>query len=415
MKSRQTNKRNNFKRISGLLLFSSLLSVQWLSAQSGCTDPQASNYDVAATVNDGSCTYPVTNQALILKSVLPSLLSESSGLVFTDGQLWSNNDSGNPAAIYRVDTSNGSILQTVFIDNYPNTDWEDLTADSAFIYIGDFGNNNATRRDLKVLKIAKASISTDSIVHLDAEAIAFSYADQSSFSSSNAENFDCEALTSVKDSLYLFTKDWGDLKTKVYKLPKTPGLYSVAPYSSFSVDGLITGADYNPSSNEVVLIGYTGNYSESFLWFLNDFTEDLFFSGNKRRIVMSNYHFWQTEGVAFATSNRFFVSCETIGNVDATLYSCREDWEPVLTSSLPISSESNFVLAPNPTTGMVHLLNIEATSSFELFDYSGRRLMNGLLDKGSDGIDLQKLIPGQYHIELTDSKGSRGEASIVKQ
>ncbi|MEJ7666684.1 MAG: hypothetical protein WKG07_47795 [Hymenobacter sp.] len=33
-------------------------------AQGGCPDPQATNYDPAATRNDGSCQYPVTGAAL---------------------------------------------------------------------------------------------------------------------------------------------------------------------------------------------------------------------------------------------------------------------------------------------------------------------------------------------------------------
>ena len=84
-----------------------------------------------------------------LLCTLPSVLHESSGLCFTDGNLWSFGDSGNPNSIYKIDTSTGVILQTVTIQNYPNIDWEDISADSTFMYIGDFGNNNGNRTNLK--------------------------------------------------------------------------------------------------------------------------------------------------------------------------------------------------------------------------------------------------------------------------
>ena len=93
-----------------------------------------------------------------LKCVLPKILKESSGLCYTDGNLWTFGDSGNPNEIFKIDSSTGIILQTVQIDNFPNIDWEDITADSSFIYIGDFGNNNGNRTDLKIIRIKKTDL-----------------------------------------------------------------------------------------------------------------------------------------------------------------------------------------------------------------------------------------------------------------
>src|SRR4051812_45510552 len=111
------------------------------------------NTTVTTPVNT---VHPDTTLITGIKATLPAVLKESSGLCYTDGQLWSFGDSGNPDAIYKIDTTTGAILQTVTIANYPNTDWEDITADALYIYIGDFGNNSGDRTDLKILRVKKS-------------------------------------------------------------------------------------------------------------------------------------------------------------------------------------------------------------------------------------------------------------------
>jgi hypothetical protein len=257
-----------------------------------------------------------------LKCAFATGIPESSALVYTDGKLWTLNDKSGTATIYSVDTSNGTILQTVHVDNYPNTDWEDMTSDKDYIYIGDFGNNEGSRTDLKVLKIKKSDIGKASDVHVKAEAISFSYTDQKDFASTKTHNFDCEAILSMGNSLYLFTKDRGDLQTRVYKLPKKVGTYPIASYTSFNANGLITGADYDPVKNEVVLIGYFKKHLKSFIWVLSDFTSDQFFSGNKRRIEIGDEKKeWQTEGICYRSPGKLFISSEAGDEDKASLYS----------------------------------------------------------------------------------------------
>ncbi len=200
------------------LAFAAFVTANSATAQMGCLDPAATNYSTSALFNDGSCTYPVTHHTPALKFQLPSAIPESSGVVWSNGKLWTHNDSGNPATFFSVDTTTGAVLQKVYVDNYSNTDWEDITADSLYIYLGDCGNNNGNRTDLKILKIAKSDIGSAAIVHLNAQAISFSYTDQTSFASNALNNFDCEAVMSMGDYLYLFTKDRGDAKTRVYQL-----------------------------------------------------------------------------------------------------------------------------------------------------------------------------------------------------
>ena len=309
---------HSFKKMFclGFILFHTLSS----NAQTGCPDPEAANYNSKAKQNDGSCIYPLTHVSPNLKSSFSSGISESSGIVFTNGKLWTHNDAGNPPIIFSVEPSTGKTIQTVYIDNYPNNDWEDITADSNSIYICDCGNNNGTRTNLKILKITKTDIGNAAIVHVNAKAISYSYSDQANFTESKTHNFDCESLITIGNSLYIFTKDRGDLQTRVYRLSKMPGEYIVSPYTGFNVNGLITGAAYDPVEKEVALIGYFKGHTNSFMWLLNDFKSDSFFSGNKRRIEIGNGGEWQTEGICYDSTGKLFISCEKSGNINSSLF-----------------------------------------------------------------------------------------------
>ena len=383
-------------------------------AQSGCTDPAASNYNPTAVTNDGSCIYPVTHNSPILKGAMSPTITESSGLEWTDGQLWTHNDSGNPPYIFKIDTTDGHTLQTVIIDNYPNTDWEDITADSFYIYVGDHGNNDGSRRDLKVLKIAKADITTGDTVHVNAQAIAFSYTDQTSFTPSHTNNFDCEALMSVGDSLYIFTKDRGDLSTRSYKMPKTPGTYALTPYTTYNVDGLITGADYNAATKEVVLVGYLSDHTHPFLWYLNDYEGDMYFSGNKRRIEIGGNSEWQTEGVAWVSASRYFISCETRGDTVASLYIDSKAMNTT-TGVQKIHAAVTCSVFPDPATDVLHINGLEAKAAYELTNIAGASFGKGILAAGNNIISVKDMPTGNYIIRIDEDHAASAYIKFVKR
>jgi len=395
-----------------------LLFTYTTNAQNGCTDPSATNYSASAVTNDGSCIYPVTHNYPVLRAHLPSAISESSGLVWTGGQLWTHNDSGNPNDFFRIDTSTGAILQTVYIDNATNTDWEDITADSNYIYMGNFGNNNGDRTDLQILKVAKANITSAATIHLTAEIINFSYSDQTSFASSSTNNFDCESVISIGDSLYIFTKDRGDLKTRVYRLPKVAGTYSVSPYTTYNVNGLITGADYNPITKEVALVGYMSGHLNSFMWFLNDFQGGMFFSGNKRRIEIGAGDDWATEGVTYINNNRLFISCENSGAYSQSFYVVTKNWASSYTSNIIATStaDSHYSINPNPANDLLHIdcQTTNQNTAYRLTNIIGATVLQGSLDSYTATLPLKGLAQGMYILELTNEAGKEYR-KVVKE
>jgi hypothetical protein len=210
---------------------------------SGCTDSLAANFNPHATMNDGSCLYDTAIVSPINSWTLPQTLNETSGLIMWYNKFWTHNDDTDNK-IYALDTLDINDYSEYPLALSVNNDWEEISQDDDFIYIGDFGNNgNGNRTNLKILRVDKKSLLQNSPV---IDTINFSYASQNDFSptGNNNTNFDCEAFIVSSDSIYLFTKEWVSMKSSIYSLPKTPGNYSANLISQYDVQGLITGATY---------------------------------------------------------------------------------------------------------------------------------------------------------------------------
>ncbi|RLD56498.1 MAG: hypothetical protein DRJ05_11220 [Bacteroidetes bacterium] len=250
---------------------------------------------------------------------LPDKVDETSGLIYLNGFVWTFNDSGGEPEIYKIDNKSGKIIQTVRITNGGNFDWEDITHDDDFIYIGDFGNNWGTRKDLKIYKIAINDITDKKKVQLEAEIIEFSYTDQVSFKKNNrGHDYDCESVINYQDSLIIFSKNWGNGRTRMYKLPKTPGNYKIAPINSFNADGLVTGASYNKETGELVLIGYKDYVP--FIYCFSEFDGNNFKNGNAYRINMVKMKGSQTEGIVWYDNDNILISTEQKKEFDQKVY-----------------------------------------------------------------------------------------------
>ncbi len=183
---------------------------------------------------------------------LPSNINESSGLQKIKGKasFYTHNDGGGQTELYEIDTV-GNFISNLKIPNTTNTDWEDLAQDDAGnIYIGNFGNNSNTRKDLKVYKIQPNKL--DKV-----EEINFNFQDQTAFPPVKENmNFDCEAFFWANDSLYLFSKNRGEKFTKMYVMPSNAGQYNLTPKQAIYLKANITGADINPSKTQFALLSY---------------------------------------------------------------------------------------------------------------------------------------------------------------
>lgn len=291
-----------------LSLILSLLFCLTLQAQvPGCTDPLSKNYNPQATLNDGSCEYKMTKVKPITSVKLSDEVNETSGLTYWNGHLYTHNDD-TYTTLYALDTLTGTIHHTFEIPGVTNRDWEEITQDSSYVYIGDFGNNhNGSRIDLHIIRLAKDSLITGNPV---AELINFTYSDQvmDTIKGGDRTDFDCEAMIVSGDSIYLFTKQWNSKRTSLYALPKAPGTHIAQLKATHNVDGLITGATYMQDEQLVVLTGYSKTL-KPFFYLLYGFNGTDFFSGNKRKINI-RLPFHQIEGITTTNGLDFYITNE---------------------------------------------------------------------------------------------------------
>jgi hypothetical protein len=402
------------------------MAAGWSAQAQNCPDPYATNYNPAAVGNDGSCQYPLTRAALPVKSRLPDDVVESSGLQFTGGSLWTFNDSGNAPVLFRVDTTDGHVVQQVRISNFDNVDWEDIAASPQYLFVGDIGNNLGDRRNLRVLRVAKSALGPAATT-ATAEAIAFSYPDQTDFTPrNNRHNFDCEAFFFANDSLHLFTKDWVDLQTRYYTVPATPGTYVAHLKATFGVNGLITAADVNAAGTVAALLGYNANDGSTFTWLMSGFTGTQYLRANKRRIELPNaVQIGQAEGLTFVGRSRVFISNERLSNflftVPPQLYALSlGPWlaPTVLASAVPQATASLRVV-PNPVQ---HTLYLERTAgvggpaSLIMQDLQGRTILTTPLSSSqlTQNIDISTVAAGMYVVKISSAAGSFSQKIAVR-
>lgn len=282
------------------------------------------------------------SQTLISPTVLTTLnedIKETSGLINVNGDIWTHNDSGGADRLYQINTETGDVIRDVKIDDADNDDWEDLASDDTYIYIGDFGNNDGDRTNLKIYRISREELSDNDEV--EAEKIEFSYSDQTSWEvNHNNHNFDCEAMICFQGNLYLFSKNWVDHQTRLYILPNQPGVHTAQYVATFDINCLVSGAEFLSSSNSLVIIGYNSN-GGTFTWLFNNFENDNFFEGESTMLIWSMLT--QAEGVCVDENNSVCISSEEFENiVDPMLY--HFDFEDFITGEKEIAETDNILL-----------------------------------------------------------------------
>ncbi|MCL5244198.1 glutaminyl-peptide cyclotransferase [Cellulophaga sp. 20_2_10] len=242
-----------------------------------------------------------------LVGALPEVVSESSGLLYYNGELITHNDSGNTPTLYFLDKNTFKVTRKVVVSNAKNTDWEDITQDQHFIYVADFGNYNGDRKDLCIYKISKKDINASDKV--TAEKIYYTYPDQGSYARKSRSNFDAEALFSKGDDLFVLTKQWQGNGTSAYKIPKKEGSYTAVSVGNYKTNGMVTGANYNTKTDKVVLVGYN-MFMLPFAVEVTGFTDANLFSGSVKKTPL-DIGFAQIEGVTNLENNTYYISSES--------------------------------------------------------------------------------------------------------
>lgn len=335
-------------------------------------------------------------------ATLPSALNETSGLLVVDGAVWTMLDSGNPAELYQVSTATGAVTRTLQVLGAANVDWEDLAADDAWVYIGDFGNNAGSRTNLRVYRIPRTALEEEGVTSVQADTIRFSFADQTDFTPAfDNTNFDCEAFVAVDDSLFLFTKRWLDGTTRVYAVAAVPGTHVAQPRGDLDTEGLVTAASWD-GAGRLVLLGYEGDPGQPFVVSFSSVQGHAFFAQQAiRRQVDLGEH--QTEGIAWLTPDQWVLSNEAAGGFPADL------WTIDVAQTTGREQERRIVRAyPVPADDFVRFVGLAPETRVRVRDDLGRIVLDAFLDD-ADRLDARTLRVGRY---LVDAEGPEGRVRM---
>lgn len=351
---------------------------------------------------------------------LPVETKETSGLLFFDSKIITHNDSGNQPNLYEIDSLTGNLLRVIHVNNATNIDWEDITEDENHIYIADIGNNNGNRTDLKIYKILKSDFKNSASI--SADIISFSYEDQTNFDSKpNGSNFDAESIVVYNNSILIFTKNWNDLKTNVYKTPLITGNYLATKVSSANVDGLITGGVYN--DDRFFLTGYNASLIPFLIYISPNRKpgEDIFFSGfNKISLENELGQGSQLEGITnIGLTSNYYISREhfttTInGNqYDFTqkLYEFQDATSPLL--SLDESKLAKIIISPIPATNKIKINTSLPFLNLEIYNSLGKKMYIPLIDNLKE-LDISNLEKGVYILKIQSNNKKIVVRKIIK-
>lgn len=227
-------------------------------------------------------------------AVLNDSIQETSGLNFFDEKLYTFNDSGNPAELYEIDKNSGKILK-VLKTNAENKDWEALTNDGNNFYIGDFGNNAGTRKDLKIYKIP---FQNNQLQNDLMKIISFYYPEQTDFTSKNiSTDYDLESMIYLNGKIHIFTKEWASKATTHYTIdPENYENQAAQKVESYKTGFMISDACY--FDKKLYVVGYTKK-TEVFLTIFNETEPGIFFKENPKHLYLgSALTIGQIEGIA---------------------------------------------------------------------------------------------------------------------
>lgn len=261
-----------------------------------------------------------TPVALLCK--LPKKLSEVSGIQISKEakSLYAIQDSGNGSFLYEIGFDGKKKRE--FAINANNTDWEDLASDdTGNLYIGDFGNNDNTRKDLAIIKINEADLKDDNTNIAISQKTTFSYPEQTDFPPpKKAKLFDCEAFIVSGDYFYLFTKNRSksyDGTSLVYKIANAPGEQKAILLGQFKTCDnyntcCITGAAFSSDKKKIVLL------SHSKVFVFDSFSGDAFLQGKMTAYEL--HHYSQKEAICFKDNNKVLIVDEKTKKVGGNLY-----------------------------------------------------------------------------------------------
>ena len=260
-------------------------------------------------------------------------LSEPSGLAACSHHadiFWTHDDSGGNPEIFAVNRD-GKVRGVFKVNGAEANDWEAIATDrKGKLYIGDFGNNRNTRRDLIIYQVREPSFEPGAKPILGTtkveRTVRFFYPEQKKFPDKKEKNFDAEALFWDSGSLYLLTKHRSDMSTTLYTVPiqesaqplpaQKLGVFDVSGDPD-NFGGRVTGADLSADGQYLAVLTY-----HAIFIFERPAQGMNFFTNLKNRIALNQDICDQVEGIAWDGNALLF------NNEDAEVFRIEKPLKP---------------------------------------------------------------------------------------
>ncbi len=310
-------------------------------------------------------------------ALLEDEVSASSGLIYSDGNLYTIIDSSNQRFVenklkryaskpilYKLDKK-GKIVQRITITGVSNTDWEDLAADKDYIYIADTGYkklnsdnpsdysigpaaNKVYRISKQAIKDAgkgsKISVPVDKVISLNISGRPNSFSSQKDCGS----DWDFEALSVKDNQLILFSKQWSNnAQTNSFSHSGAIGAsLRMDKKKTFSLSPrfMVTGSTYDAQNDVMILVGYRGEilaydlgiksevpvpqrayiafisgYSKNQKLKVYDLGKELTTKQQRNSVTVDKTLGYEVEGVCIDDEGNIYITNETTNRVDGKL------------------------------------------------------------------------------------------------
>ncbi|MDO6526836.1 hypothetical protein Q4519_14200 [Motilimonas sp. 1_MG-2023] len=288
---------------------------------SGCSVPSVWN-DEAEVTQEIQAVAPVSGDMQIstlteqqvkftVLASLPSDVSETSGLAMRYGKLWTINDSGDGAFLYKLNLSNQFIETKLKVTDAVNRDWESLAQDDTYLYIADCGNNSGKRDTFQIYQVPWHEIDiAPNGSRLSSDRINIKLEKQTADLEAYEHNYDCEAITMVDNQLWLFSKNWQDQQTQLYQAEFGTSPQLLKAQQTLPVQGLITAVDYHQPSGQLALLGYSKQrlFGHAFIWIFDVVGGEVDLS-HAKYYQLPEYSQW--EGLLWKNDKTLLISAES--------------------------------------------------------------------------------------------------------
>lgn len=187
-------------------------------------------------------------------------LTEVSGIAESrrnPGVLWAHNDSGGDAEVFAL-ADDGAALGRFRLEGAEAYDWEDMALGADHLYMGDIGDNQSSRDEIIVYRVAEPTIDPASPgadqTLTGVDALTLTYAD----GPHDAETLLADPTTG---DLFVVSKQWDGKISGLYRVPAdaqpgTPVVMERVADVAGSASQFATGGDIAADGSLVILRTY---------------------------------------------------------------------------------------------------------------------------------------------------------------